>query len=535
MRHIFPALPMRHWRGDVYGGLTTAVVALPLSLAFGIASGLGAAAGLYSAIILGFFAALWGGAPAQISGPNGPMTVVMASIIAMYPQQPELSLAAVMLSGMLLMLAGGFRLGQYINLVPYPVISGFMTGVGMIIILLQLATLSGHSGDANIPRLLGSLPAYWGDMNFQALALGLISLGIVIFTPKFLRRIAPSPLWALVIGSLLGIWYFHDAPNIGPIPGHLPVPHWPDIGMADWLGLLLPGLMLASLCAIDSLMTATVADRMTRQQHDSNRELWAQGAGNFLAGLFGGIAGSGATMRTTVNIQNGGRTPLSGMLHAVILLSVLLGLGDWAQYIPHAVLAGILLKVGFDIIDWRFLCRLHRLPLFVACLTLIVIGLTIGVDLLTAVIAGVSLAAIHWIQTTAMPQLSVTRPIGLPQDSGIRICHIGGNLHFGGANQLSRQIGSMQDCRFLILDGAQVSGMDLSTAIALGEVIQQHQEYGITVCLAGLSPAILQNLLAWGDLQNAKKTLIAADIPSAIAAIQATNLSPFPVIINPSQ
>ncbi len=485
------------------GGLTAAIVALPLSLAFGIASGLGAAAGLYSAILLGFFAALLGGAPAQVSGPNGPMTVVMAGIVLQFPDRPDLCFAAVMLGGFFLVVAGWLKLGKYISLVPYSVISGFMSGVGIIIITLQLDTILGYASFADMLGAIRNLPQHFLHPNADALALGLISLAIVIFSPAKIRRIVPPPLIALVIGTILGILLFPEAPRIGQIPQSLPNPHLPGITLEEFAQIILPAMMLACLCSIDSLMTATVADTMTRIYHKPDKELVGQGIGNILAGLFGGIAGSGAMMRTSVNIRAGGRTPLSGAIHALLLLGVLVGLAPAAQIIPHAVLGGILLKVGFDIIDWDFIKRFKTAPKSSVFFMLVVVFLTVFVDLIAAVITGMVLASLALVKELADLQLSEMRlnPLHInspelsPEEKNILSTLEGkiilfqpsGPLSFGAASRMIRAFGVIDAYEAVLFDFAKVSYVDTTSALAIETIIGQAQDQNKDVYFVHLS------------------------------------------------
>ena len=362
-------------RGDIYGGLTAAVVALPLAMAMGVASGVGPIAGMYGAIFVGFFAALFGGTPAQVSGPTGPMTVVMAAIFlqytGMFPDDPAqgaaLAFTVVMLGGLFQIGFGVLRLGKYIELVPHPVVSGFMTGIGVIIILLQFGPLLGHATDSKPLVAAQSIPNYISTFDFNSLLLGLITLAVVYGVPKFLpkvNKLAPSPLVALLIGTAAYLLFLPagSTPVIGNIPTGFPEFRYPTIEPDLMLKMITSGLTLAGLGAIDSLLTSLVADNVTRTQHKSNRELIGQGIGNTIAGMFGGLPGAGATMRTVVNVKAGGRTPISGALHAVILLAIVLGAGSLASDIPKAVLAGILIKVGTDIIDWDYLKRLKSAP-----------------------------------------------------------------------------------------------------------------------------------------------------------------------------
>ncbi|MCD8514911.1 MAG: SulP family inorganic anion transporter, partial [Burkholderiaceae bacterium] len=402
---LFHGLHFHNLRGDIFGGLTAAIVALPLSLAFGVASGAGPIAGLYGAIFVGFFAALFGGTPAQVSGPTGPMTVIAAVVIADYAHNPAMAFTVVVMAGAFMILFGALRLGQYIRLVPYPVISGFMSGIGCIIILIQLGPLLGHIGQGGNPMAaLERLPQQIHSLSLAALALGLLTLLIVYLMPARINRLVPAPLIALFACTLIGTFVLTGSPAIGEIPTGLPAPKLPTFELSALPMMLQSALTLAVLGSIDSLLTSLVADNLTRTRHESNRELVGQGIGNMVAGLMGGLPGAGATMRTVVNVRSGGRTPLSGMIHALVLLSIVLGLGGFAAYIPHAVLAGILLKVGTDIIDWNYIRRLRHAPREEVLLMLVVLLLTVLVDLITAVAVGVVMASLQFVQRMSVLQ-----------------------------------------------------------------------------------------------------------------------------------
>lgn len=310
------ALSFHNLRGDLYGGVTAAVVALPLALAFGVASGAGPVAGIYGAIFVGFFAALFGGTPSQISGPTGPMTVVMAAVVTQYAHEPALAFTVVMLAGLLQIAFGVARLGRYINLMPYPVLSGFMTGIGCIIIILQLGPLFGHFNPPGGPlTALGALPSVVLSPQAHAFAVGLAALAVCILLPTKIARLVPPALVALTVGIGLSLTLFGDAPILGDIPTGLPKPQLPTLGLAALLGMIKSAFIIALLGSIDSLLTSLIADNIIRTQHDSDRELIGQGIGNTIAGLMGAIPGAGATMRTVVNVRAGGRTPISGMVH----------------------------------------------------------------------------------------------------------------------------------------------------------------------------------------------------------------------------
>jgi SulP family sulfate permease len=514
---VFYGLHFKNLRGDIYGGITTAVIALPLSLAFGIASGLGPIAGLYSAILLGFFAALFGGQPVQISGPTGPLTVVMATIVLKFGGDPAMCFGTVVLAGLFLILGGFLKLGKYINLVPYPVVSGFMTGVGIIIISLQWAPLTGHTGNADIINIYKILPSWFDDINPQAFILGLICLGIVGFYPKKLDAIIPSPLVALVMGSLLGNLVFLDAAQIGTIPHGIPMPSWPDFSFLRLNEMIVPALMLAVLNAIDSLMTATLADNMTRVYHKPNKELIGQGIGNIMAALFGGIAGCGAAMRTSVNVRSGGRTPISGALHAIILLLLVLGFGAFAERIPYAVLAGILIKVGYDIIDWQYIRRFPRAPRKGVFLMILVVALTVFTDLITAVAVGVVIASILNTKAIADTQLEnlklindeSTHPLSLEEreilrryKSQITLFHLMGPMSFGAANEMSRIMGVIDGYEVMLLDLSDVTHIDSSSGLAIEDTIENAQGRGQKVFIIGLRPKVKEVLERLGILSH---------------------------------
>lgn len=491
-------------RGDIYGGLTTGVVALPLALAFGEASGAGPIAGLWGAIIVGFFASLFGGTGANVSGPTGPMVVVFAGVFATLSGDPTLVFAAVVLAGLLQILFGVMRLGQYIRLVPYPVVSGFMSGIGCIIIALQTARLFGHEpeGGGTVPAL-AAIPSAVMDPNWVALMIGLITLAVVFYWPKSLGKWIPGALAALIIGTLLSLM-IKGAPVLGDIPTGLPSLVIPNFTQDTFLIVLEAAFILAMLGAIDSLLTSLVADNMTRTRHDSDKELVGQGVGNTVAGLFGAIPGAGATMRTVVNIRTGGQTKISGMLHALILVAVVLSLAPLAAQIPHAVLAGILVKVGYDIIDVSYLRRAHKGPRWDLALMVMVLGLTVFVDLITAVLAGVIMAALAFVKRIADQQLknfenpedSITtaeeRAI-LEQGGGkITMFDFGGPLSFGAAADVGHQVREKvrDHGAAIILDFSRVSFMDVSAARAVETIACDARQARKTLYVTGMSDEV---------------------------------------------
>jgi len=514
-------LHFNNLRGDIYGGLTAAVVALPLAMAMGVASGVGPIAGMYGAIFVGFFAALIGGTPSQVSGPTGPMTVVMAAIFiqytGMFPDNPQhgaaLAFTVVILGGLFQILFGILRIGRYIEMVPHPVVSGFMSGIGVIIILLQIGPLLGFPAEAKPVEAVMAIPSFFANLDSASLLLGLIALSVVYGVPKFipkLNRLFPSPLMALLVGTFAYLLFMQDQSSvriIGDIPSGFPELTLPTIEMSLLTQMILSGLTLAALGTIDSLLTSLVADNVTRTQHKPDRELIGQGIGNTVAGLFGGLPGAGATMRTVVNVKAGGRTPISGALHAVVLLVIVLGAGDYASVIPKAVLAGILVKVGTDIIDWDYLKLLHKAPKPGVVMMMTVLLLTVFVDLIQAVAVGMVMAAFIFMQRMINLQLGsiqVVRSVeDLPEgfceesqtvlkqsDGRILLYHVGGPLSFGAAKGMIRLLADEKNYEVLVLDLEQMPLIDFSAAKAIGEILDDTLSSGRKAVVVGANPKV---------------------------------------------
>lgn len=510
-------LSAKNLRGDIFGGLTAAIVALPLALAFGVSSGAGAITGLYGAIFVGFFAALFGGTPSQISGPTGPMTVVMATVFtAIISKNPENGLAiaftVVMLGGVFQIVLGLLRLGKYITLIPYTVISGFMSGVGVIIILIEIGPLLGHPPSASVVDSLQNLPEQITNLNPIATGLGLLTLAIVFLSPPKLNRLLPSPLIALIVGTIISVVMFGDSDlrRIGEIPTGLPRLNWPTFELSQLKDIVFYGVILGTLGAIDSLLTSLVADNITRTEHNSDRELIGQGIGNLISGLFGGLPGAGATMRTVINVQAGGKTSLSGIVHALILLVILLWAGGLTENIPHTVLAGILIKVGIDIIDWSFIKRAHRISLKAALLMYGVLFLTVFVDLITAVATGVFIANVLTVRRLSDLQAGKVKAITMPngeiplhpeeeellkQARGqILLLRLGGPMSFGAAKAISQQMGIVEDYEVLILDLTEVPFLGVTASLAVENMVKEACENGREVLIVGAKSEVKARL-----------------------------------------
>lgn len=502
---------LSHLRGDIYGGLTAGVVAIPLALAFGVASGLGPIAGMYGAIIVGFFAAWFGGTPTNVSGPTGPMVVVLAGLFASLSGDVGLILTAVMLAGVLQIVFGIFKLGDFIRLVPYPVVSGFMSGIGVIIIILQLDATLGHSAPAGTISGLTYLPTALTSINFSALAVAVITLAVVYSWPTAWGKYLPAPLAALSVGTAASLILgpsLGTMPILGDIPSGLPSLHLPVFDQSAAALVIEAAFILAVLGAIDSLLTSLVADNMTRTRHDSNQELIGQGIGNAVAGLFGGIAGAGATMRTVVNVRSGGVTKLSGMIHSVVLAAVVLGVGPVAAYIPHAALAGVLIKVGLDIIDFSYLKNAHRGPRWDLALMALVLGLTVLVDLITAVAAGVVLAALAYVRQVAKTQLDdlLSRPLTPTSDEErdllaslrdyVTVFEFGGPLSFGAAADVGHKVRERyrDDLHAIVLDFQRVPFIDVSAARAVETIACDAQRAHKRVYVTGMNDEVADTL-----------------------------------------
>ena len=508
------------FRGDLFGGLTSAVVALPVALAFGVASGMGAAAGLYSVIAIGFFAAVFGGTKSQISGPTGPMTIAMAVVLTTHASTLAEALTVVMLAGLIQILLGVLRMGRFVVYTPYVVISGFMSGVGLIIILIQAMPFLGAPPAPGGPMgALRALPDAVAGMNTSAFALAVAALGVAIFWPRKLARFLPGLLVALLAGTALGVLWLTDVPIIGEIPRGLPSMQLelPTVGFL--VRALQPALILALLGSVDSLLTSLVADSLTGTQHKPNRELVGQGIGNMVSGLFGGLPGAGATMGTVTNIRAGGTTQVSGALRALLVLALLLGLGQYVEPIPHAVLAGILMKVGWDIIDWPLLTRIHRIRrehLFVMALTL---GLTVFVDLVTAVAIG--LIAAGMVHARQLEALELDSVVSVPlldhvffageegadamdrYAARVGLIRLTGSFTVASSQKLHRVIGGdIKEHDVVVFDFAGATYIDDSAAMMISRLLATAAREDTGCIVVGLSGKVARTLHALDILRD---------------------------------
>ncbi|PQJ79429.1 SulP family inorganic anion transporter [Polaribacter porphyrae] len=501
---------LKNLKGDITGGLVAGVVALPLALAFGVQSGLGAIAGLYGAIAVGIFAAIFGGTATQASGPTGPMTVVSAALVAAAIESTG-SLGAAMPIIVLTFLMGGvfqivfgfLNIASYVKYFPYPVVSGFMSGVGLIIVILQLFPFAGLSSAKSTWLVVQDLPRLFSDFNLEALLLGVLTV-IVYYTFPFITKKIPSALAALLVASLASYFLQWNVPIIGEIPSGLPslqIEGLFSIDSSAYSLVLEYAIVLAVLGSIDSLLTSVIADNMTKTKHNSNRELIGQGIGNAIAAIFGGIPGAGATKGTVININSGGRTRVSGTIHGLFLLAVLLGLGKLAAYIPLSVLAGLLIPIAFKIVDTKGLKHLLAVPRADAIVLIIVLLMTTFGSLIQAVGVGLLLASLLFMKQAsdiAEEGLEVGTLAGFDgekpwQDelpfyekykNKVYIKHLYGPLFFGFTSHFQNEIKNIPDeIQALIIRMDRVPYIDQSGLYALENAVLDLEQKGIMVVL----------------------------------------------------
>jgi len=496
-------LDLSNARGDLLGGVTAAVVSLPLALTFGVASGAGAEAGLYGAILIGLFAALFGGTSTLISEPTGPMTVVMTAVVSsLIAANPENGLAmaftVVILAGIFQIAFGFMRLGKYITLMPYSVVSGFMSGIGVILILMQLAPALGQQAPpGGVVASLFELPNLISNLEFAELLLFGLTLLVLFKLPAKYKKYVPPQLVALIGVSIFSAIYLIldlDVRRIGEIDVSLPSMVMPYFTHEQLGVMLVDAMVLGMLGCIDSMLTSVIADNLTRTEHNSNKELVGQGLGNIVSGLFGGLPGAGATMGTVVNIQAGGKTALSGVIRVVALCIAVFGLATLIETIPLAVLAGIAVKVGLDILDWSFIRRVHKVSKYSTLIMYAVLALTVFVDLIVAVGVGVFVANVIIIQKLSAVEAENVRSMSdvddsIPLDDEQRdllnaadgrllLFYLSGAMIFGVAKALSRERKNIENHEAVIFDISEVTYIDDTMALSLENVIYEALDAG---------------------------------------------------------
>ncbi len=512
---LFSKSLFKNWRGDVAGGLSAGIVAIPLALAFGEQSGLGALAGLYGAIALGIFASVFGGTPTQISGPTGPMVVVAAMVVADAIEQAGSIESAFPVIFTTFLLAGAFQIvfgvlqfGKYIRYIPYPVVSGFMSGIGIIIILMQIFPLLGNASPKGIHNIFMSLPDAFRNMQMESTILGLSTIAIIYMFPKITRTV-PNILMALVVVSVMSAWGGFHVQIIGDIPSKLPelkLGLLTQLSISDLQQIYIPAITLALLGSIDSLLTSVIADNVTKTRHNSNRELFGQGIGNMISGAIGGLPGAGTTMSTLVNTNSGARTRLSGVVHGVSLIMVLTLAGPLVGNIPIPVLAGILFTVGVGIIDYKGLKHIKILPRTETMVMGLVLFMTVFADLIQAVAVGMIFSTFLFMKK--MSDLMETQTEIAPLDSFrnlqemeqeddsvslakdlsqfIFVKKLSGPLFFGFATAFQDIAKQLQTIPIIILQMKEVPYVDQTGLYALEEVVLDLKNHGVAVFIAGL-------------------------------------------------
>lgn len=499
---------------DLMGGLLAAIIGLPMGLAFGVQSGLGAEAGIYTAIILAFIASIFGGTKTLITDPTGPMTVVAATVVSMGLAQAgdiehawPLIVGTFVLAGVVQVIFGILDFGKYVKFMPYPVLSGFMAGIGIIIISVQLFPLMGHNSPKGFLNIMSNIDEPLMNLNLQALFLGALTIAIIYLLPKITTKI-PSILVALIAGTIVSVAFSMNVPMIGEIPRELPTFHFKELTTLKWEHLdymITPAIMLGGLGVIDSLLTSVVADNLTKTKHNSAWTVIGQGLGNIVTGLFGGIPGAGATMGTVTNIKSGAKTRGSGMMKAVFLLIIVVGVADYVQYIPMSVLAGILITIGIGIIDYKGVKMLLKVPKQDALVWAIVLIVTLVDNLLDAVGIGFALSAIMFIgkmtknmteSQDACPLQEIAKAEGLPKEliDKIYVKTLEGPLFFGFADSFRNHCETIENVMCIILKMESVPFLDQSGIVTLESVIQDWHDKGIQVYITGANDKVLTSL-----------------------------------------
>jgi SulP family sulfate permease len=495
---------LKHFINDLIAGLITGIVALPLAIAFGIASGVTPEQGLYTAIVAGFLISFFSGSQVQIGGPTGAFIVIVYGIIQQYGIA-GLTVATLM-AGVLLILMGFCRLGSVLKYLPYPLIIGFTTGIAVIIAVTQIPAFLGMKLEKFPGEFIGKLEAIGTHLHLidpLSATLGLLALLIMMIWPKVTRRV-PGSLVAILVTTLLVSLFKLPVETIGSrfggVPNHLPAFVFPAVNFELMRGLFQPALTIALLAAIESLLSAVVADGMTGQKHRSNMELVAQGIANIASPLFGGIPATGAIARTATNIKNGGTTPLAGIIHAVTLLLILLFFGHYAALIPMCALAAVLLMVAYNMSEWHFFVKLFYSPRSDVLVLITVFLLTVFADLTVAIQTGVVLSALLFMRRMetvtnfglidlddadrAKDDPNALTRFNVPK--GVEVFEIDGPFFFGAASRFQDEISKIRMPKVLILRMRNVPAMDATGLKALEGVVTAAHRDGTVLLLSGI-------------------------------------------------
>jgi SulP family sulfate permease len=507
---------------DLLAGLVVGVVALPLAIAFAIASGVRPEQGLYTAVLAGFLISLFSGSRVQIGGPTGAFVVLVVGVVQTHGYDGLV--VATLLAGALLIVMGVARMGAVIRFIPYPVTVGFTTGIALIIALSQLPDGLGLALTASPSEFVPRIVAYAGALDTASpWAAGVTAgtLALLLVWPHVSHRV-PGPLVALVVTT--AAVHLFDLPvqtigsRFGEVPSSLPAFRLPRVDLATVPALFSPAFSIALLAGIESLLSAVVADGMTGRRHRANAELIAQGVANLVTPLFGGIPATGAIARTATNVKNGGRSPVAGMTHALVLLLILTTLGRWVALVPMATLAGILVVVAYNMSEWRVFMSLLRGPWSDILVLLSTFGLTVMVDLTVAIQVGVVLASLLFMRRMAevtqvravTDQLADEERVGFEAESPdvvlpprTEVFEIAGSFFFGAAQRFSEALSEIQRApRVVILRMRDVFSMDASGLHALEEVHDRFRHRGITMLLSGVRAQPMMVLVKSGALDR---------------------------------
>lgn len=516
---------------DTMAGITVAFIALPLALGFGVASGLGAITGMWGAIAGGIVGGLFGGSNGGVSGPTGPKTVQLAVVMhdhMLANGQPDLGFAfgCVFLSGVLMLALAVFRVGKFIYLTPYSVISGFMCGIGAIVMIIEFNPFVGLPTMSSVREALMAIPSSAMNANPQALLVSCVTLGTIVVWPKFTKVLwLPGPLIGLAVGTAVANVFALDIEYIPHVPTGLPTLYFPSL--SQFYDMLGPAAALAGLAVYDSLLTCVVIDQMSESRHNSDQEIWGQGLANITAGLLGGLTTATATMRSVAAIQCGAKTVTAPVVHGLVLLSLVLGLAPLASYIPMASLAGILFKVGYDILDFRVFPVLHRMETPSKITFWTVLFLTVWEDLLVAV--GVGLAIAFFLFVRDMSELWKPELKGFVESKNdtkksvpehlkqqIAIIEPEGPMFFGIADTMYRQIDKLAHYKVLIISFRYVPVIDLSGAFALEDMVMMAGKRNTKVILKGMNPAVRRTLTELKVIKTVGEENIATDLDGAL-------------------
>jgi SulP family sulfate permease len=517
----------RSWRADVVAGLTVAVVALPLALGFGVTSGMGAQAGLVTAVAAGAVAAVFGGSKVQVSGPTGAMTVVLVPIVAR--DGPEAVFTVGVLAGVLVVLAALLRVGRFLAYVPWPVIEGFTVGIAAIIFLQQVPaalgveTPDGENTLAVAARALARAP---GGGQGWALTVVLLVAAIMVLAPR-VHRALPASLLAVGAATVVAEVGGLELVSIGALPSSLPAPHLPGLSVGQVSDLFGAALAVAALAAIESLLSARVADGMTDVgRHDSDRELFGQGLANVVSPLFGGMPATGAIARTAVNVRAGARTRLAAGVHAVALLAVVLAGSSLVSRIPLAALAGVLMVTAARMVERHNVLAVLRSTRSDALVLGLTAVSTIAFDLIAAIEIGMAVAAVLALRSIALATGATPTPLPseVDDETGHRLLgdhivvyRLDGALFFGAAQRFLTELTDVSDTRVVILRMPDLLSLDATGAHALGEIVAELEGRGITVLLKGLRPEHRRVLQAVGALDRlAHEHHVFTDLQAAI-------------------